>query len=57
MDEFNNSKVIWYPRSSIEVPLAMISLGRMLPLDPSNADEASDFIRRNRNRAPEPNAP
>jgi len=57
MDEFNNSKVIRYPRSPIDIPLVMTSWERMLPLDPFIADEASDFIRRNRNRAPEPNAP
>jgi hypothetical protein len=57
MNELNNFKVVGFPRSSIEAPLVMTSWGRMLPLDPFNADQASDFIRRNRNRAPEPNAP
>jgi hypothetical protein len=57
MKELNNFKVIGYPRSSIDVPLAKTSLRGMLPLYTFNADEASDFIRRNRNRAPELNAP
>jgi hypothetical protein len=57
MDEFNNFKVIGFPRSTIEVPLVMTSWGRTLPFDTFNADAASDFVRSNRNRAPEPNAP
>ena len=57
MGELNNFKVIGFPRSSIESPLVMTSWGRMLPLDTFNAEQAHDFIRRNRNRAPEPNAP
>jgi hypothetical protein len=57
MNEFNNFKVIGFPYSSIDVPLAMTSWGRMQTFDTFNADAASDFIRSNRNRAPEPNAP
>jgi hypothetical protein len=57
MNEFNNFKVIGFPYNSIDVPLAMTSWGRMLAFDTFNPDAASDFIRSNRNRAPEPNAP
>ena len=57
MGELNNFKVIGFPRSSIEAPLVMTSWGRMLPFNTFNADQAHDFIQRNRNRAPEPNAP
>lgn len=57
MNEFNNFKVIGFPYNSIDVPLAMTSWGRMQTFDTFNPDAASDFIRSNRNRAPEPNAP
>lgn len=57
MAEINNFKVIGFPRNSIETPLVLTSWGRILPVDTFNADQARDFIRRNRNRAPEPNAP
>ena len=57
MNELNNFKVVGFPRSSIEVPLVMTSWGRKLPFDTFNPDQARDFISRNRNRAPEPNAP
>jgi hypothetical protein len=57
MGEINNFKVVGFPRSTIEVPLVMTSWGRRLPFDTFDADQATDFINRNRNRAPEPNAP
>ena len=57
MGEFNNFKVIGFPRSSIEVPLAMTSWGRIQTFDTFDADAAVNFVRSNRNRAPEPNAP
>jgi hypothetical protein len=57
MNDLNNFKVIGFPRSSIQAPLVMTSWGRMLSFETLNADQAQDFISRNRNRAPEPNAP
>ncbi len=57
MNGLNNFKVVGFPRSSIEAPLVMASWGRVLPFETFSADQARDFIRRNRNRAPEPNAP
>jgi len=57
MNDLNNFKVIGFPRSSIQSPLVMTSWGRMLSFETLNADLARDFINRNRNRAPEPNAP
>lgn len=57
MNDLNNFKVIGFPRSSIESPLVLTSWGRMLAMETLDADQARDFIRRNRNRAPEPNAP
>jgi len=57
MNNVNNFKVIGFPRVSIESPLVLTSWGRMLVMEPFNADQARNFILRNRNRAPEPNAP
>jgi len=57
MNDLNNFKVIGFPRSSIQSPLVMTSWGQMLSFETLNADQAREFISRNRNRAPEPNAP
>jgi len=57
MNDVNNFKVIGFPRSSISSPLVMTSWGRMLAMEIVDADQARDFISRNRNNAPEPNAP
>jgi hypothetical protein len=57
MDEFDGFKVIGFPRTSIRFPVVMTSWGQMQEFDTFDANLASDFIRSNRNRAPEPNAP
>jgi hypothetical protein len=57
MGEFDNFKVIGFPRSSISVPLAMTSWGQLQIFESFDANAASNFIRSNQNRAPEPNAP
>ena len=57
MDEFNGFKLIAFPWTTSEVPLIMTSWGRMQKFDAFSAEEARQFITRNRNRAPEPNAP
>ena len=57
MDEFDGFKLIGFPRASIRVPLVMTSWGRMQEFVTIDATQSSDFIRSNRNRAPEPNAP
>jgi hypothetical protein len=57
MNDVNNFKVIGFPRSSIDYPLVLTSWGRMLAMETVDVDQALDFINRNRNRAPEPNAP
>lgn len=46
-----------YPWKSLEVPLAMTSWGRLQRFETFDAAQASAFIKANRNRAPEPNAP
>ena len=56
MDDANNFKVIAFPWKSIEEPVVMTSWTRLERMETFNADQAEDFISRNRNRAPEPQA-
>ena len=53
----DNLKVIAYPWSSIDVPVVLTSWGRMQRFAAFDAQQAREFVRRNRNKAPEPNAP
>ncbi len=57
MDEFDGFKLIAFPWDSIDSPAVLTSWGQMLTMDAFDARLARDFIRRNRNQAPEPNAP
>ncbi|HSF79820.1 MAG TPA: DUF3105 domain-containing protein [Anaerolineales bacterium] len=57
LDQENNLKVIAFPRKSIEVPVVMTSWGRMMSFERFDPGLARDFVRSNRNKAPEPNAP
>jgi hypothetical protein len=57
MEQASNWKVIAFPWASLDVPVVMTTWGRMLTMDTFNADLAMEFVRRNRNEAPEPNAP
>ncbi len=52
-----NNKVIGFPRNSIEFPVVMTSWARILEFDAFDTDLANQFVRNNRNKAPEPNAP
>ena len=52
-----NNKVIGFPRHSIDFPLVLTSWTRMLPFEEFDNDLANRFVRNNRNKAPEPNAP
>ncbi len=56
MDEFDNYKLIAFPRSTIDVPLVMTSWGQLLRFETFDEKLASQFVKVNRNRAPEPNA-
>ena len=56
MSKFDNFKVIAFPSDSIENPLVMVSWGQLLRFDTFDEGLASQFIKVNRNRAPEPNA-
>jgi len=57
MDQFGGLKLIAFPRASLAEPLVMTSWGRLRRFEALDTRAAADFIRRNRNRAPEPNAP
>lgn len=57
MEEAGNFKVIAFPWKSLDIPVVMTSWGRMLRIEQFNSRAARAFIERNRNRAPEPNAP
>lgn len=57
MDELGGVKMIAYPWSSIDVPVAMTSWGRIQEFETFDAEQAKAFYNANLNRAPEPNAP
>jgi len=57
MDELGGTKMIAYPRESIDVPLVMTSWGRLRRFETFNAEQAKAFYRANLNKSPEPNAP
>lgn len=57
LEEADNWKVIAFPWTSTDVPVVLTSWGRMLTMDEFDSDLAMEFVRRNRNEAPEPNAP
>ncbi len=51
------TKLIAFPRSSIDVPVVMTTWGQMQRFEHFDEDLAQKFVSANRNRAPEPNAP
>lgn len=57
MDDFNYEKVIGFPWTLNGAPLVMTSWGQRQRFDMFDEKVAKRFIRANRNRAPEPNAP
>lgn len=57
LQQFDGFKVIAFPRASIDVPVVATSWGRMLRFESFDPELAAEFVRRNRGRAPEPNAP
>jgi hypothetical protein len=57
MADNGHTKLIAFPRSSMDVPVAVTSWGQLLKMDDFNASQAKKFVSTNRNRAPEPNAP
>lgn len=57
MDDYDNFKVIAFPWPSIDASVAMTSWGHRLVMEQFDPASASQFVDRNRFRAPEPNAP
>lgn len=57
MEQENNFKVIAFPRTTLDVPVVMTSWGKIQRFDRFDPQLARDFVRQNRNQAPEPNAP
>jgi nitrate reductase NapE component len=51
------TKLIAFPRATLDVPVAMTTWGQLLKMDEFDAGHAKKFVSANRNRAPEPNAP
>jgi hypothetical protein len=56
MDDVDNFKVIAFPRHSIQFPVVMTSWGQMMEFERFDPGQAEEFVIRNRNKAPEPNA-
>jgi hypothetical protein len=57
MDDFDGVKLIAFPWKSLNVPVAMTSWGQLLRFETFDPNQARAFVKANRNRAPEPNAP
>ena len=57
MVDNGRTKLIAFPRASLNVPVAMTTWGQLLKMDEFDTKDAKKFISANRNRAPEPNAP
>lgn len=57
MDETANTKLIAFPWTTMDVPLAMTSWGRILKFPQPDPALMKQFVERNRYQAPEPNAP
>jgi hypothetical protein len=56
MEAVDNFKVIAFPSESIQFPVVMTSWGQIHEFDTFDTKEAEQFVKRNRNNAPEPNA-
>ena len=57
MDQTGKTKLIAFPWSDMDVPLAMTSWGRILKFTQPDAAKMKQFVESNRYKAPEPNAP
>ena len=57
MADNGGTKLVAFPRNSMEMPAALTSWGQILPMETFDAQLAKKFVNVNRNRAPEPNAP
>jgi hypothetical protein len=57
MKDNGGTKLIGFPRASIDAPLVMTTWGQMQRFETFDEGLASKFVKANRNHAPEPNAP
>ncbi len=57
MDDFDGFKVVAFPWKALDVPVAMTSWDGIQRFESFDPAQARAFVRANRNRAPEPNAP
>lgn len=57
MNEVNGVKVVAFPWKSQDAPLVMTSWGRLLRFDRIDVSLMRNFVRENRFKAPEPDAP
>jgi len=57
LEENGETKLIAFPRASLDVPVVMTTWGQMQRFEAFDASAARRFVQANRNRAPEPNAP
>lgn len=57
IDQFQEFKLIGFPWADMDSPLVMTSWGQMQTFTSYDESAAKDFIRTNRNEAPEPNTP
>lgn len=55
--EFNGAKVVAFPWKSLTDPVVATSWGRLLRFKNFDPAQAGDFVGKNRNRSPEPDAP
>lgn len=53
----DGTKVIAFPWTTTDVPVVMTSWGKLLKMERFDRTTALNFIKSNRNKAPEPNAP
>ena len=57
LDAFDGVKVMAFPWKSLDVPVVATSWGRLQRFESFDTDLAVRFVRSNRNKAPEPDAP
>jgi hypothetical protein len=57
LNQSNNFKVIAFPWTTTDVPVVATSWGQMLRMEQFDVDLAAEMVQRNRNQAPESNAP
>jgi len=57
LDAFDGVKVMAFPWKSLDVPVVATSWGRLQRFESFDTDLAERFVRSNRNKSPEPDAP